>query len=87
MSTPESPWTENSLIEALRAWTAMYGNPPTSSQWQASKADSRFRQHAWPSSSVVIQVFGSWNKGIEAAGLSARPRFGWDYEKPKKYRR
>lgn len=76
----ESPWTEESLIAALQAWEAIYGEPPKSANWQASKADERYRKHAWPTSSVVIQTFGSWNIALEAAGLEARPRIGWDYE-------
>lgn len=61
-------WTPEMIVEALRAWAATHGgDPPT-----VVEADKPGR--TLPSKSVVARNFGSWNAGIEAAGLEPRRR-------------
>lgn len=59
-------WTPEAIADALRADAAKRGRPPTAAEWTAATA-------ATPTTSTVQFVMGSWNAGLEAAGLDARP--------------
>ena len=79
---PGSPgrWDRESIIDALRRWTAETGAPPRRQDWtgeraQAAKPAQRKWMHEhprWPSSSCVASHFGSWSKALGAADLPAR---------------
>ncbi len=71
---PDDPrhWTRERIIAAICRWTARRGFPPTAAEWQ-----QRSRERGgglievvrmWPSVSTVIDEFGSWAAGLEAAG-------------------
>lgn len=70
-------WTPDLVIAKLREWTEMYGEPPTKSEWNPSKARSQGRPEIvgnfyagdWPHAQSVVNRFGSWNRGLIAAGL------------------
>jgi hypothetical protein len=60
-------WTKEAIICAIRRWVDFYGEPPTSKTWKTAI-------DTYPSTWMVRTVFGSWNKGIRAAGYRPRPR-------------
>lgn len=75
-------WTRDALVLAIQEWTAIYGDPPRTSDWCPWQArsmghESRARRFEdadghWPSFTTVVEAFGSWNAAVSAAGL--RPR-------------
>ena len=68
----EAAWTAAEIIEEIRAFAEREGEPPKSSDWRLLPRSGPPRPTAW----VVEQCFGTWNKGIEAAGFTPRRR-GW----------
>lgn len=78
-------WTRDNLIETFHLWNDMYGEPPSSTDWNAWQCRNllndearavRYETGGWPSHGIVYTVFGSWNAGLEAAGFEARPANG-----------
>jgi hypothetical protein len=65
--SPYRFWTEARCIEAICHWAERWGEPPRALDW-------RVGAHDHPNSKQVIDRFGSWNKGIEAAGFLPRSR-------------
>lgn len=59
-------WTEERIIEALRAHSEN-GYGPLSVDWARAAPDH-------PTGSWVATTFGSWRKALEAAGLEPNPR-------------
>ena len=60
-------WTRERVREAMRAWRARYGSPPTSYDWSRSHASrrgpdalGRLQDGKWPPASTVSEVYGSW---------------------------
>lgn len=60
-------WTRGSAIEALRAWAAVHGGEAPRSDIVTATSNPRC-----PSKNVVMRLFGSWNAGIQVAGLQPR---------------
>lgn len=59
-------WDKAKVIEAFQDWAAVHaGYAPSIAQ--------TYGNAALPSQRPVAELFGSWNAGIEAAGLRARP--------------
>lgn len=57
-------WTPETLIGRLHAWADTHdGEPPTASEWSTKPG------LGWPSVSAYQGVFGSWAKGLAAAGF------------------
>ena len=63
----ERKWTRERVLEAMRAWNARYGNPPTSYDWSVWHASRRgpealagLQDAEWPAASTVSEVYGSW---------------------------
>ena len=59
-------WTSERVREAMRAWHARYGSPPTSYDWSISHASrrgpdalGRLQDAEWPPASTVSEVYGS----------------------------
>ena len=53
--------------DAMRAWQARYGRPPSSTDWSRSHAArrggdalARLKDGDWPAASTVIDLYGSW---------------------------
>lgn len=59
-------WTEERVIDAIRAWAAEHGEQPRARQWARATPDS-------PAYATVQELFGCWNGGIRAAGFVGRP--------------
>jgi hypothetical protein len=74
-------FSTDEIIEAIRRWTARYGEPPSMVDWEPSRARrlsqswraDRFESERWPSVRVVRLQFATFNAAIEAAGLIPRP--------------
>ena len=82
MAPPTPYWTPEKIVQALRSWAKRHGRPPTSreSESQPKRAARRCPTcgqevrvtRRRPSAQVVKTVFGSWNAGLQAAGLKTR---------------
>src|SRR3982750_607812 len=76
-------WSRESIIEKVREWNELYGEPPCSADWTPSLARwraqewraERYRDGAWPSTNAVKRPFGgSFDAAVRAAGfVPARP--------------
>jgi hypothetical protein len=77
-------WTEDELLDAIRSWADRHGSPPTSLDWDPSRARrlEKFDQadrHAegnWPTTNMVCAAFGTLNAAVAAAGLEPRRSAG-----------
>ena len=63
----ERHWTRKRVREAMRAWHARYGSPPSSYDWSWTHASrrgpeplARLQDTPWPAASTVSEVYGSW---------------------------
>lgn len=63
-------WTDDEILYAILEWNEEHGEPPRFNDWV------RTGGNVHPTSATVVRVFGSWNKGIAAAGLEIRPSNG-----------
>jgi AraC-like DNA-binding protein len=59
--------TREWVRDAMRAWQARYGRPPSSTDWSRTHARrrggdalNRLRDGDWPASSTVVDVYGTW---------------------------
>lgn len=74
-------YTRAQLLEAIRHWVERYGEPPTSADWEPSRARrigqawraERFHAERWPSMRMVRTEFGCLNAAIAEAGFAPRP--------------
>lgn len=73
-------WTTELIVNRIREWNAMYGEPPTATDWnhrmahpaRRAEVERRFRGGHWPHLISVQKAFGSWNAAIGAAGFEPR---------------
>ena len=73
-------YTRERIIDAIQSWTAHFGAPPTTTDWEPSRARrlgqewraERFESGEWPSAKVVSARFGSFNSAITASGRTPR---------------
>lgn len=75
-------WPREAIVAAIREWVARYGQTPAAYEWDPAiykakggmnpEVRRRYRQHNWPATNTVINHFGSWNAGMEAAGFVPR---------------
>src|SRR3974390_280598 len=70
----ERQWTRERVREAMRAWHARYGSPPTSYDWsrpharrRGGEALKRLQTGEWPAPSTVIDLYGSWAPAVADA--------------------
>jgi hypothetical protein len=75
-------WNAGRVVDALRAWTARYGDPPRAFEWAptmgravgllAERPCRWERQYPrWPSYTTVCRYLGDWHAALAAAGLRA----------------
>lgn len=79
-------WTQAVILEKVRQWNALYGEPPASGDWNPNKLmrelrteserANRFFEDIYPSYSAAMKHFPSWNQMIAAAGLEPRTEGG-----------
>jgi hypothetical protein len=73
-------WTREQVIRAVRGWVTEERRAPTTGDWTPTGDATRKwgREYPrWPSYVTVSTLFGSWNKGLDAAGVRSRRR-RWD---------
>jgi len=74
-------FTSEEILSKIRAWEASYGSPPTTKDWEPSRAlatgqpwrAERFAEGHWPSLGMVQRRFGTFNDAIRQAGFEPRP--------------
>ena len=59
--------TREWVRDAMRTWRALYGSPPSSTDWsrtharrRGGEALKRLRDRDWPAPSTVIDLYGTW---------------------------
>lgn len=86
---PSSPGTKprlegpHEVLRAIRAWTRRYGEPPTQSDWDPTRARAndnewrvvRYRTGDWPSLQTARKHFGTLSAAVRAAGLEPPTRW------------
>ena len=63
------PFSGERIIHAIQSWTAQFGAPPTTTDWEPSRARrlgqewraERFESGEWPTARIVYARFGSFN--------------------------
>lgn len=77
-------WDKARIVQAIREWADLYGEAPTSTEWNPALAArvhppavarlmrKRFESGDWPTPPTVANYFGSWNAALVAAGFEAR---------------
>lgn len=78
-------WSPARIIDAIREWHSLEGQPPRVADWDPAQATRKGRPEAarrfrddgcWPFATSVINQFGSWNRAVAAAGFTPRQRAG-----------
>jgi hypothetical protein len=73
-------WTTEQIIEAMQEWARLYGEPPRYEEWHRASprhdparygTPGKGKRGRWPSGPTVQRRFGSWDAGLQAAGLEA----------------
>jgi NAD(P)-dependent dehydrogenase (short-subunit alcohol dehydrogenase family) len=72
--------TAGEIVAAIRRWHELYGEPPTTADWDPYKARQiaqhwraeRYRAADWPSTKSVRNHFGRMSAAVVAAGLVPR---------------
>lgn len=81
----KSVWTQEAVIEAIREWALLYGDPPAIADWNPHQCEhvlhdyerpERYKAGYWPSASWVVRRFGRWNAALVAAGFDERAPHG-----------
>jgi hypothetical protein len=75
-------WTDDDILAAIRAWTALYGATPAMMDWDCYRARRaghvwrvrRYEAGDWPSTRTVCDRFGNFGNAVRAAGLMPRPQ-------------
>lgn len=70
--------TRRWILESFREWETLFGAPPSAMDWNPAHARSQNLHYKadryeatgrpWPSTTSVINIFGTWNAGRAAAG-------------------
>lgn len=58
-------WTDEAVLDAIRAWNTEHGQPPRYTDWTAA-------DYGHPSSFTVRTIFGTMTDAVAAAGLQPR---------------
>jgi hypothetical protein len=74
-------YSPEQILEAMRRRNDRYGEPPTMTDWEPSRARrlgmewraERFESGSWPTVRMLRGHFSSFGEAIEQAGLPARP--------------
>jgi len=73
-------WTGEQILEAIRRWNELYGEPPTMADWDPYRARvrgeiwriERYDAGDWPSTKSVRNHFGRLSIAVASAGLVPR---------------
>lgn len=66
-SDEDKIWTRDAIILALQEWAAEHGEAPRARVWLTTPCNA-----TRPPVTAIQREFGSWNAGLEAAGLQTR---------------
>jgi len=58
-------WTTRDLLEARESWRKLYGDAPSSYDWNPTLGPN-FRMGRWPSAATVVRRFGGWPPFLSA---------------------
>jgi hypothetical protein len=72
--------TSAEILDAIRRWNTIYGEPPTMADWDPYRARlkgqdwriERYDDGRWPSAKTVRNHFGRFSDAVAAAGLVPR---------------
>jgi AraC-like DNA-binding protein len=80
----EPKWTRELVLAAMLEWLNRYGRLPSSYDWSRTHAKrrggvavKRLNERAWPSASLVGELFGSWREAHGAAVAGTRTAISW----------
>lgn len=73
-------WASVGIVEAIRRWHELYGEPPSMADWDPYRARqigqewrvARYEDGDWPSAKSVRNHFGRLSTAVAAAGLVPR---------------
>ena len=73
-------WTRREILDAIRRWSELYGEPPTMADWDPYRARrigqawrvERYDAGEWPSVKSVRSHFGRLSDAVASAGLVPR---------------
>jgi hypothetical protein len=73
-------WTSAEILDAIRRWHDLYGEPPSMADWEPYRARvigqpwriERYESGDWPSSRSVRNHFGRLSDAVALAGLVPR---------------
>jgi hypothetical protein len=73
-------FTDADILDAIRLWTDVHGEPPTMLDWDPSRARrlgqmwraERFEDGVWPKAKLVCGRFKHFSAAVERAGLTPR---------------
>lgn len=76
-------WDATRIINAIQEWAHIYGEPPGMMDWNPWGARNQIHDEQralrweeadgrWPWFTIVVNRFGTWSNGIEAAGFERR---------------
>ena len=74
--------SDEEILDAIREWNRLYGEPPAMSDWSPARARStaqawrieRYYAGNWPSGNTVARRFGNFTEAVRRAGIEPRPR-------------
>lgn len=56
-------WTEQAIIQAIKDWNEIRGEPPKIKDWRYAQPPH------WPSAYTAVGKFGTWGRALQAAGF------------------
>jgi hypothetical protein len=73
-------WTADEILDAIKRWNELYGEPPTMADWDPYRARQigqawrveRYDDGEWPSAKSVRNHFGRLSEAVASAGLVPR---------------
>lgn len=79
----EAKWKPEAVLDAIRRWVDSHGEPPYARDWNtASNPHPDWSLGDYPSWNTVGEKFGTFNKGVEAAGFKPRYPIGGQPRRP-----
>lgn len=79
-STSRIYWNRSLILKKFKEWNQKFGGPPSSKDW-LTKVEVVDGHRVWPTTDAVVREFGSWNRGMKAAGFEPRPA-SWPVPEP-----
>jgi hypothetical protein len=69
LTAPGPRWSDQEILDHLKASAAREGQLPTSTAWRRPRSEG---DPSRPSHSLILKRFGSWQGALNAAGLSSQ---------------